>query len=107
MTSRPQEIAAPGNSIAPLSIEELEKGLLSLGRHEVDLNAFWDENIIGFRQTVLFAICETSDALMSPTITPAWRVELENELGALLRYIKQADRYIAKRTTRTDFLEDR
>src|SRR5437762_11298258 len=85
-------------SLAPLSIEELEIGLLSLGRDDVDLKEFWDENILGFRQTALFAIRETSDALLSPKIPLRWRIELENQLDALVRYIKLADRYIAQRT---------
>lgn len=85
-----------------MSIEELEIGLRSLRRDDVDLNAFWDENIFGFRQTVLFAIRETSDALLSPKLTLPWRVELETQLEALVRYIKLADRYIARRFPNPD-----
>lgn len=81
---------------APFSIEELEIGLRSLDRGDVNLTEFWDENILGFRQTVLFAIRETSDALLSPKLTLPWRLELEAQLEALVRYIKLADRYIER-----------
>ena len=45
---------------------------------------------------MLFAIRETSDALLSPKIPLRWRIELESQLDALVRYIKLADRYIAR-----------
>ena len=80
---------------AALSIEELELGLLSLGT-DVDLQAFWDENILSFRQTVLLAIRETSDALLCTSISLEWRVELEGQLELLVRYLKLADRYIKR-----------
>jgi len=82
----------------PLSIEELEEGLRLLGRGDIDQNAFWDANIDSFRQTVLFAIRETSDALLSPRIPARWCVELEGQLEALVQYIELADRYIARRS---------
>src|SRR4051794_35111552 len=64
------------------TIEDLETGLRMLGAADLDNNAFWDANIASFRQTVLFAIRETSDALLSPRITSAWRGELESQLEA-------------------------
>ena len=82
----------------PLSIEQLEEGLRLLGRGDVDQNAFWDENIDAFRQTVLLAIRETSDALLSPRIPTRWSLELEGQLEALVQYIEIADRYIARRS---------
>jgi hypothetical protein len=88
--------------LAPLSIEELEIGLLSLSCHDVDLKTFWDQNIVGFRRTVLFAIRETSEALLSPTITLRWRIELESQLEALVRYIGLAERYIARQSSDPD-----
>ncbi len=54
---------------APLTIDELETGLRMLGRGDVDHNEFWDANIAAFRQTILFAIRETSDALLSPKMS--------------------------------------
>jgi hypothetical protein len=83
--------------LAPFSIEELETGLRLLGRGDVDLSAFWDQNIVAFRQTVLVAIRDTSDALLSPNITRRWRLELESQLEALVRYLKLADDYMALR----------
>lgn len=87
---------AVGND--PLSIEQLEAGLRLLGRGDVDQTAFWDENIEAFRQTVLFAIRETSDALLSPRIPRSWSAELEGQLELLIQYIELADRYIARRS---------
>ena len=68
-----------------------------LGQGGIDQNAFWDENIEAFRQTVLLAIRETSDALLSPSISERWRLELDAQLEALVRYIELADRYITRR----------
>jgi hypothetical protein len=80
-----------------LSIEQLEEGLRLLGRGDMDQNKFWDENIAAFRQTVLLAIRDTSDALLSPKIPLRWSLELESQLEALVQYIELADRYIARR----------
>ena len=85
----------PNGSAAPLSIEELETGLRILVDGNVDQNGFWDENITAFRQTVLLAIRETSDALLSPSITLHWREELESQLRHLLRHLELANRHIA------------
>jgi hypothetical protein len=89
-----------GDSLAaaPLSVEELETGLRLLGRGEIDQKVFWDENIEAFRQTVLLAIRDTSDALLSPTIKLRWRIRLERELEALVQYLELADRYLARRS---------
>jgi len=81
-----------------LSIEQLEEGLRLLGRGDTDQNAFWDHNIEAFRQTVLFAIFETSEALLSPRIPLRWSVELESQLEALIQYMELADRYIARQS---------
>jgi hypothetical protein len=84
-------------SARSLSIEQLEAGLRVLDSRECDLNAFWDENIDAFRRTVLFALRETSDALLSPKIPLRWRAELESQLEGLVQYVELADRYLARR----------
>jgi hypothetical protein len=76
------------------TIQELEIGLRTLGRADVDTNAFWDRNIASFRQTVLFAVRETSDALLSPNVPADLRGELEGQLEALVHYVELANRYI-------------
>ena len=81
----------------PLSIEQLETGLRTLNSADRNLDAFWDEHIASFRHTVLLAIRETSDALLSPAIALHWRIQFENQLEALVEYLKLADRYIARR----------
>lgn len=81
----------------PLSVEQLEAGLRVLNSVDVSLDDFWDEHIASFRQTVLLAIRETSDALLSPSIALRWRVQFESQLEALVEYLKLADRYIARR----------
>ena len=88
----------PAFGSGPLSIRQLEAGLRLLGRDDVDQDAFWDEHIAAFRQTVLFAIAETSDALLSPGIPLRWSEELKNQLETLVQYIELADRYIARRS---------
>jgi hypothetical protein len=81
----------------PLSIEQLEDGLRTLNSLDRNLDAFWDENVASFRQTVLLAIRETSDALLSPAIALHWRIQFENQLEALVKCLKLADRYIERR----------
>lgn len=81
-----------------LSIEELEAGLRVMARGKLESDAFWDENVRAFRHTVIFAIRETSDALLSSTIANSCRMELETQLEALVQYVKLADRYIAGRS---------
>jgi hypothetical protein len=87
----------PLPQVGPLSIPELEEGLLDCG--DLGQDVFWDANIEAFRQTVLFAIRETSDALLSPKIPLRWRVELEGQLEELIGYIELADRYAARRSS--------
>jgi hypothetical protein len=85
-----------GRSADLLSIAELEAGLRIL--HDgVDHEAFWDVNIVAFRQTLLMAIRETADVLRSPGIPRRWRFELESQVDALHRYVEIADEYVARR----------
>src|SRR6478609_63756 len=91
--AKPKELTAAW----PMSIEQLEVGLRVLEGGRTDLRGFWDENVAPFRQTVLFAIRETSDALLSPTISLCWRAELEAQLDELFQYLGLADRYIERR----------
>jgi hypothetical protein len=85
-------------SAPPLSIPELEIGLRILGGSESKQKTFWDENIVRFRQTVLLAIRDTSDALLQQAIGTPWRIELESQLEALVQYLELANRYVAERT---------
>lgn len=95
MTTNPSAGLGPGYTRI-MTIEELEAGLRLLGRGNLDQNTFWDANIHSFRRTVLFAIRETSDALLSPRISPRWRNLLERQLESLVQYIELADRYIVR-----------
>ena len=96
--SRTTKSSARNANARVLSIEQLEAGLRVMDSGDSNLNAFWDENVSDFRQTVLFAIRETSDALLSPKIPLRWQIELESQLESLVRYIELADRYIARRS---------
>ena len=89
--------AAAGRTPAPLSIPELEIGLRILGGAEAKQKSFWDQNIVRFRQTVLLAIRDTSDALLEQAITPPWRIELESQLEELVQYLELANRCVAER----------
>ena len=85
------------DAAVPLSIERLEAGLRILTAPDADLKSFWDENVATFRQTVLVAMRDTTDALLSPTISLRWRAQFERELDSLIKYLELADRYIAER----------
>jgi hypothetical protein len=80
-----------------LTIDQLEAGLRITDEEGTDLHSFWDEHVASFRETVVLAIRETTDALFSPTITLGWRLELEDQLDDLIRYLKLADTYMARR----------
>ena len=84
-------------SRGPLSIEQLETGLILLDEGMLDDEAFWDQNMSAFRETVLVAIGETSVALMSPATPRRWRVLLRRQLDELERYAEMAERYITRR----------
>jgi hypothetical protein len=88
---------AIGKTASALSILELEVGLRILGGAEAKQKTFWDENIVRFRQTVLLAIRDTSDALLERSITQPWRMELEGQLDELIQYLELANRYVANR----------
>lgn len=87
----------PATRLEPLSIEQLEAGLRVMKEAQTKRGMFWDQNVASFRDTVLFALGETSDLLLSPTISPRWRVELEAQLEELVQYLDLADRYIERR----------
>src|SRR3954447_18043171 len=76
----------------PLSIEQLEAGLRALDDVKTNQDDFWEENLDAFRQTLLFAIRETSDALLAPRISAPWRVELERQLAELVSFMELTDR---------------
>jgi len=80
----------------PLSIEQLETGLIVLDQGMLDDDAFWNENIAKFRETVLVAIGETSVALMSPATPRRWRLLLKQQLDELESYAELAERYITR-----------
>jgi hypothetical protein len=87
----------PKGYVAPMSIEELESGLRLMNELGPACGAFWDSKVEAFRQTVVLAIRETSNALLSPRISERWRADLTSqlqELGALLEF---ADRHVAAR----------
>ena len=81
----------------PLSIEQLEAGLQILDAVEINTRSFWEQHAESFRLTVLLAIRETSDALLTPTLPPGWRAGLENDLEDLVGYLELANRYLAQR----------
>jgi hypothetical protein len=94
-------VPKPKNSAAgepaPLTIEQLESGLRVLADRSADLSSFWDENVESFRQTLIHAVRDTSDALLSRDIPLRWKIALESQLQDLVRHIELADRYISSR----------
>lgn len=86
------------STLNPMSADELEAGLRELNRAATNLDDFWDDNIVAFRQTVLAAICETSNALSIDDVPWAWAAELNSQLALLREYLALADRYLCSRT---------
>lgn len=85
------------SNTAPLSVEELEAGLLMLDQGIIAPGAFWDANLIAFRQAMLIAIHETSGLLRAKRLPPRWRRELQVQLRALHGYVEIVDCYAARR----------
>ena len=87
--STPHDIPsdARGKRAVALTIDELEHGLLTLHGRETDRSDFWAANGPAFRETVLLAIRETSDALQLEHISSALREELEGQLAWLKVYL--------------------
>ena len=76
-----------GGEATALTIDELEAGLRTLGRVDVDSAVFWEDNEQAFRETVRLAIRETSAALLLPGMSTALRAELEVQLEWLKAYL--------------------
>ena len=86
-----------------MTIEELEAGLRLLDRGDIDQVAFWRKNISAFRQTVLQAIRETSEALLALQMPRGCRAELECQVEALQSYLELADRQAAGRVSNSEY----
>ena len=86
-----------------MTIEELEAGPRRLDSGDIDQGAFWQENFAAFRQTVLLAIRETSDALLAQQVPRGWRSELESQVEVLRWYLELADRHAAGQVNNSKF----
>jgi hypothetical protein len=84
--------------IGALTVDQLEEGLLAMDEGAAGLRTFWDRNVTAFRRTLCSAIKETSDALLSQTLPPRLRVQLQAQLEALSQQVALADRYIENRS---------
>jgi hypothetical protein len=80
-----------------MSIEQLETGLRRLNQDQAGGFAFWDENIIAFRSTLLFAIRATCEMLESRNMPVDCRVELKRQGILLRRCLNLADNYLGSR----------
>ena len=87
---------------APLTVEQLETGLLSMSDRDTDLTAFWSEHVEAFRRTMFVAIRDTSDALRSPEIPLGWRLQLERQLEELVGYLDLMDGHNSTRSLRPE-----
>ena len=81
---------------APLAIEELESRLSQLDHGEISSDIFWAENLAAFRDTLLFAINESSE-LLTGRLAYRLRRELEDQIEALRGYMAIVDGHIAQR----------
>lgn len=93
-----EEAVSLYSTLAPLSTKELAAGLQRLNQSTTDPRVFWDDNIVAFRQTVLAAISETSEALSMEKLPLDWGAELEGQLASLREYLALADRHLCSRT---------
>jgi hypothetical protein len=91
--TRRKTVSLESSVADPLGIEQLEAALRHLGRADMDPDAYLEEHIEAFRQTVLLAIRETADAILLASIPQHWRIELEEQLAMLGRCMELADRY--------------
>lgn len=73
--------------VAALTIDELKDGLQTLQHAGMDRRDFWDANGPAFRETLLVAIRETSEALLFHQMSSALRSELEGQLEWLEAYL--------------------
>ena len=96
--SEPKTVAV--SDVRPLTIEQLEWGLRTPTADSADISAFRDENMEPFRVTLIHAIRDTSDALLSRDIPLLWKIELESELKELVRLVELADRHISSQASR-------
>ena len=86
------------NSIfaVPLAIEELESRLSQLDRGKISSNRFWTENLAAFRDTLLFAINESSE-ILAGKLSHRQRREHEVQVKALRQYMAIVDGHRAQR----------
>ena len=94
MVKRITDTEAASRQPDPLTMEELEIGLLQLGGPGD--SCFWDKNIRAFRESVLAAIRDTKHILDSEDVPPKWRSQLDRQLHVMLGYIEIADQYLAR-----------
>lgn len=73
--------------VAALTIDELQDGLQTLQHAGMDRRDFREANGPAFRETVLLAIRETSEALLFHQMSSAVRSELESQLDWLEAYL--------------------
>lgn len=92
-----KQLPRPTHGAGSLTVEQLQVGLRLIDGCNVDLQAFWDEHLMAFRETLRLAISETSETLFAPATPLHWRVELEAQLEGLTRDLEFAERYISRR----------
>ena len=92
------KVSLQPNSIfaVPLAIEELESRLSQLDRGKISSDSFWAENLTAFRDTLLFAINESSE-MLAGKLPHRHRRELAGQIDALRRYMTIVDGHIAQR----------
>lgn len=80
-----------------MTINELEMGLCRLNQRQAGDFAFWDENIVAFRRTALFAIRETSQMLATGSLPLSSWIELKRQMVRLRSCLALADNYLRSR----------
>ena len=89
----------------PLSVAELELGLLE---SSVDSpTEFWDGHVEAFRDTVVAAMRETADILVSEDVPQRWRTRLDRQLENMRTYVELADYYLSRRAAEAASIANR
>ena len=95
MAKRNPLACQPRLSGQPLSIAELELGLLEIPADAPI--AFWDGHVEAFRDTVVAAMRETAAILGSEDVPQRWRTRLVRQLENMRTYVELADYYLSRR----------
>ncbi|MFL6733163.1 MAG: hypothetical protein ACJ8EY_00530 [Sphingomicrobium sp.] len=84
---------------------DLENGVRILGGPERDARMFWANHLPDYRDSLMVAIADTSEALSSTRLSPRLRAEFGRQLPELRAYLDMVNRQLAGRRGQPEGLE--